>query len=68
MSYKKAVLVSISIMAIFSSAVLAESHPEKLEADVVVYGATPGGISAAAANGRLYICTADGTVTCFGAK
>ena len=55
-------------MAIFSSAVLAESHPEKLEADVVVYGATPGGISAAAANGRLYICTADGTVTCFGAK
>ena len=48
MSYKKALLASISIMAILSSAVLGESHPEELEADVVVYGATPGGISARA--------------------
>jgi hypothetical protein len=42
----------LSVLTIFSSAVLGESHPEKLEADVVVYGATSGGISAAAAAAR----------------
>jgi len=52
MSYRKVLLATISIMALFPSAVLGESPPVELEADVVVYGATPGGISAAAAAAR----------------
>ena len=60
MSYKKVRLALISIMAIFSSVVFGESlqggsareNPLGYEVDVVVYGATPGGISAAAAAAR----------------
>jgi ribulose 1,5-bisphosphate synthetase/thiazole synthase len=52
MSYRKLLLATISIMALLPSVVLGESHPEELEADVVVYGATSGGISAAAAAAR----------------
>ena len=52
MSYRKLLLATISIMALLPSVVLGESHPEELEADVVVYGATSGGLSAAAAAAR----------------
>jgi len=60
MRYKKALLALISIMAIFSSVVFGESLqgesaqeiPLAYDVDVVVYGATPGGISAAAAAAR----------------
>jgi hypothetical protein len=52
MSYKIVLLALVSIMTIFSSAVFGESHPEKLEADVVVYGATTSGIFAVAAAAR----------------
>ena len=52
MSYKKVLLALASIMAILPSVVLGESLPAELEADVVVYGATSGGISAAAAAAR----------------
>ena len=52
MSHKKVLLAFVSIMALFPSVVLGQSLPEELEADVVVYGATYGGISAAAAAAR----------------
>ena len=52
MSHKKVLLAFVSIMVIFPSVVLGQSLPEELEADIVVYGATPGGISAAAAAAR----------------
>jgi hypothetical protein len=61
MTYKKVLLAFISIMAIFSSVVLAQDQvvvesaqeiPSAYDVDVVVYGATPGGISAAAAAAR----------------
>ena len=52
MSHKKVLLAFVSILALFPSVVLGQSLPEEFEADVVVYGATPGGISAAAAAAR----------------
>ena len=52
MSYRRVLLASISIMAFFPSVVSGEPLSVELEADVVVYGATPGGISAAAAAAR----------------
>ncbi len=52
MSHKKVLLAFVSIMAVFPLVVLGQSLPEELEADVVVYGATSGGISAAAAAAR----------------
>jgi len=56
MKYKKALLALTSIMAIFSSVVFgtspARENPLTYDVDVVVYGATSGGISAAAAAAR----------------
>ena len=52
MNNKNALLAFVSILAILPSIVLGESHPVEFEADVVVYGATPGGISGAAAAAR----------------
>jgi hypothetical protein len=52
MSYKNVLLAFMLILAIFPSVVLGESHPDVFEADVVVYGATPGGLPAAAAAAR----------------
>jgi len=60
MSHKKVLLTLMSIMAIFSSGcstnqVVVESAretPLAYDVDIVVYGATPGGISAAAAAAR----------------
>ena len=61
MSYKNVLLAFISIMALFSSTVRAQDqvvvesareNPLAYDVDVVVYGATPGGLSAAAAAAR----------------
>ena len=52
MSSKIVLLAFMSTLAIFTSVVVGESHQELFEADVVVYGATPGGLPAAAAAAR----------------
>ena len=52
MSSNIVLLAFMSTLAIFTSVVVGESHQELFEADVVVYGATPGGLPAAAAAAR----------------
>ena len=61
MKYNRVLLALVSIMAILSSTVRAQDQvvvesareiPSDYDVDVVVYGATPGGISAAAAAAR----------------
>jgi len=63
MSHKKTLLAFVSILALFSSGcsnnqvVVESAHetPLAYDVDIVVYGATPGGISAAAAAAGLTV-------------
>jgi len=52
MNSKRSAVLFLSAVALFNPIVLGQSIPVEFEADVVVYGATSGGISAAAAAAR----------------
>jgi hypothetical protein len=52
MNSKRVAVLFLSAAPLFPLVVLGQSLPAEFEADVVVYGATPGGISAATAAAR----------------